>query len=598
MTINGKNDNNDEIYTIENPIIHDVIDNDDDDVKTNIENHNNDNLENIFNDENQIITISHQSTEKVLSENENNGTTNTASDDEKNNMAIYVDKGIKEMPIHSNNMTSVEILKSANNFDHQPIIVAEKEAKAHDNDYDEDELNSITAITEIPQVEQAAASIEANIGACSVNYTKNILYDGTSITNVTSSDPINKMLKSASAITNQTVSESLKIGTLWWSASDTYNLNAFDQTNGIWPLEHPLPLPDWSPEAKETLKFDNVWQYEEMNAIIEAKLHRMLETTHYNTVNNFIDFYKAFKKTRRSDLKSFFQFYDIPINRRHHMCVSLAMEIIIRILEIFPDIAKYLYIVSCEEAVVQPQYYIDTCNQVGLNAANSNVEKEHSLVAMKISIAGRQGFMVLDPGYHVARAATVMKDLCYPHTGWFTQSNEKHCKREYCYNYNIRNPNYIEWCEKETRGDQQEFKVNLVYVERPYRTAVDVTVRRNLVYDFRSLLARDAKGRVFAGLYFPLILPKNGEQTQFTIFYQGQNNQSVKAKLIFNVFKNQTKLPDHIIAHIEQLAAQLNMNYSDLFDMLKSLTEVVLDQDFVKQVLSINDDINEMSADN
>ncbi|XP_055373160.1 uncharacterized protein LOC129606706 [Condylostylus longicornis] len=497
-----------------------------------------------------------------------------------------MDKDTYQTSIHNLNMTSV-IKNSANDFDHHNKLTVADNNRLIEDDH-----------KEISKLEQAAATIEANIGACSISYSKINTKEGILLPIGISSDPIMKMLKLATMGTQPIISDELKIGDLWWSAIDSYNITAFDQTNGIWPLEHPLPLPDWSSETRETLKFDNVWQYEEMNALIEAKLHRMLEVTHYNTVNNFLDFYKAFKKTRRSDLKSFFQFYDIPINRRHHMCVSLAMEIIIRILEIFPDLAKYLYIVSCEEAVVQPQYYIDTCEQIGINAANSNVEKEHSLVAMKLSIAGRQGYMVLDPGYHVARAVTVMKDQCYPHTGWFTQSDEKHCKREYCYNYNIRNTNYIEWCEKETRGDKQEFKVNLVYVERPYRTAIDVTVRRNLVYDFRSLLARDAKGRVFAGLYFPLILSKNGEQPQFTLFYEGQNNQNVKAKLLFNVFKNSSKIPDHVTTHIEQLAPQLNIDKIELLDIFKSIAEVVTDQDFIKQVLSINDDINEMSADN
>lgn len=145
----------------------------------------------------------------------------------------------------------------------------------------------------------------------------------------------------------------------------------------------------------------------------------MLENTHYNTLNLFIDFYKAFKQTRRSDLKSFFQFYAIPINRRHHMCVSLAMEIFTQIVEIFPDFANYFYLVSCEEQVVDLPDYIEHCEQHGINSHDANVEKEHSMVVMKISVAGREGYMVLDPGYHVARAVTVMKDQTYPHTGKF-----------------------------------------------------------------------------------------------------------------------------------------------------------------------------------
>lgn len=208
---------------------------------------------------------------------------------------------------------------------------------------------------------------------------------------------------------------------LW--QGDGYNMSAFNQTNGNWPLGHPLPLPDWAAyddedNQKGILHLDSVWQFEDLSAIIETKLQRMLEETHYDTVHLFVDFYQAFKRTRRSDLKSFYQFYDIPINRRHHMCVSLAMEIMARIVEIFPILEHYLYIVSCEEQVVSLADYIETSEELGgLNSPLANVEKEHAMVAMKLNIAGRNGVLILDPGYHVARCVTIMEDQMYPHTG-------------------------------------------------------------------------------------------------------------------------------------------------------------------------------------
>lgn len=204
---------------------------------------------------------------------------------------------------------------------------------------------------------------------------------------------------------------------------DGYNIAAFNQTNGNWPLGHPLPLPDWAAyddedNRKGVLHFDSVWQFEDLSAIIETKLQRMLEETHYDTVHLFVDFYQAFKRTRRSDLKSFYQFYDIPINRRHHMCVSLAMEIMARIVEMFPILEHYLYIVSCEEQVVSLGDYVETAEELGgLNSPLANVEKEHAMVAMKLNIAGRDGVLILDPGYHVGRCVTIMKDQMYPHTG-------------------------------------------------------------------------------------------------------------------------------------------------------------------------------------
>ncbi|XP_017149729.1 uncharacterized protein LOC108160316, partial [Drosophila miranda] len=386
-----------------------------------------------------------------------------------------------------------------------------------------------------------------------------------------------------------------------WAVGDGYDLSAYNQINGVWPLGHPLPLPDWTSgegeAGKRTLIFDNVWQYEELNGIVETTLQRMLEETHYNTVNLFVDFYRSFKRTRRSELRSFFQFYVVPINRRHHMCVSLAFEIMARMVRMFPVLAQYLYVVSCEEQVMDCNDYVQLDEEYGLNSANAAVEKEHVMVAMRIAIGERRGVMILDPGYHVSRAVTVMKDQSYPHTGWFTQSKEPHLQRDYCYAYSQHSGKFVEWKEREIRGEKSSFKTSLVYVAQEYITAIDVTVRRNLVYNFRSLLSRDAKGQVYAGIYFPLVA--NVQESYLTIFYDGPNEQRVRTKLMFSGFKvGKGKLPDSISHHLGKLAPQLKMPLQELTELCKALAEVVTDQNFIGQVLSINDDIGNMSVEN
>ncbi|XP_034476315.1 uncharacterized protein LOC117783163 [Drosophila innubila] len=412
-----------------------------------------------------------------------------------------------------------------------------------------------------------------------------------------------------------------------WAMADGYDLSAYNQVNGVWPLGHPLPLPDWGDaedQAKGTLFFENVWQYEELNGIVETALQRMLEETHYNTVNLFVDFYRSFKRTRRSDLRSFFQFYDVPINRRHHMCVSLAFEIMARLVQMFPQLGQYLYVVSCEEQVADCNDYVQLDEEYGMNSADAGVEKEHVMVAMRFAIGERRGVMILDPGYHVGRAVTVMSDQSYPHTGnrifqnktsiqirfirtltnlsllsgWFNQSKESHLQRDYCYSYSQHSDKFVEWKEREIRGDEASFKTSLIYIAQEYMTAVDVTVRRNLVYNFRSLLSRDAKGRVYAGLYFPLV--SNVQEAHLTLFYDGPNEQRVKAKLMFSAFKvgKGKQLPDYVSQHLMKLSPQLNMSQPELTELCKSLCEVVSDQNFIGQVLGINDDIGNMSMEN
>lgn len=133
-----------------------------------------------------------------------------------------------------------------------------------------------------------------------------------------------------------------------------------------------------------------------------------------------------------------------------------------------------------------------------------------------------------------------MADKLYPHTGWFTQSDEPGCKKEYLYSMCAEDSDYVEWHEKETRPSAlPKTQVALIYVARPYLTAIDVTERRNLVYNFRSLLARDTKGHVVAGIYFSLKLDHS--PPLFTIFHQ-TNTAKKRIKLPFAKFYDASKV--------------------------------------------------------
>lgn len=63
--------------------------------------------------------------------------------------------------------------------------------------------------------------------------------------------------------------------------------------------------------------------------------------------------------------------------------------------------------------------------------------------------------------------------------------DEPHCRKEYNYTFNQDNPGYVEWQERVTRGGIVKCQTSLVFVGKPYQDAVNVTERRNLVYNFR-----------------------------------------------------------------------------------------------------------------
>lgn len=88
--------------------------------------------------------------------------------------------------------------------------------------------------------------------------------------------------------------------------------------------------------------------------------------------------------------------------------------------------------------------------------------------------------------------------------GWFTQTNEPWVKREYRYYFMDHTVDYVVWEVKETRGNKIKITKNVIYVAHPFENAVEFTEKRNLVYNFKSWLARNNKGEIMAGLYFSL----------------------------------------------------------------------------------------------
>lgn len=365
------------------------------------------------------------------------------------------------------------------------------------------------------------------------------------------------------------------------------------QTNGPWPIEHPLPLPRWASEPVEPYKLRSIRQYEALATEIEMQLQRLLEEHNYDTLGNFLEFYEGFQKSGCNSVLEFFHIYSPPITPEHYTCVGLALELWNRLsiqLEAkYPGIGKHLCVVSCEEDIVSTPVYTALSDR--LDTASYTLEKEHVLMCLKVEFSGRSGILLCDPGYHVSRAVTIMADKAYPNTGWFIQSEENDICKEYNYQLSPNNNSFVEWNEKTTRkGDQENF-TGLIYVGRPYLTAVDVTERRNLVYTFRSLLSRDQKGHLIAGIYFKV--RKNCDE--FTIFYQNMGKQRIKMN--FSSFM-QPQVNEDLLKKLSICNDQLNLPENKLLNIVRKSGQVLRDTTYLQQVLEIESCINIMSANN
>lgn len=361
---------------------------------------------------------------------------------------------------------------------------------------------------------------------------------------------------------------------------------------GEWPQEHPLPLPEWG-SPREPYKLPSVEAYEDLALTVELTVQQLLQSNNYNTVCNFITFYRTYRRSLETNLSHFYRCYIPPITSEHHTCVGLGLELIEKLGRLekrFPGLIDRLYIASCEELIPDVQCYIES------DPDPSDSDKEHVLVAMRLDIAGRKGILLLDPGYHVARVVTVMEDKLYPHTGWFTQSKDENCTKEYNYVICEQNPGYVIWNIREKRGGAAEkLSQSIIYVAAPFNTPVDVTERRNLTYNFRSLLSRNAKGELISGVYFPVSPDGAGE---FTLFYQNDDGVKKRSKIPFASFKSPNLLLTADQMHaIKMCNKQLGWVDGKLMAKLKMLNTILNDKDFVSQMLNINNNINELGQD-
>lgn len=116
-------------------------------------------------------------------------------------------------------------------------------------------------------------------------------------------------------------------------------------------------------------------------------------------------------------MRELFKKYLPTIQPFRHTCVGLAFELVKRFRELedkYPGMKSAVVVLSCEEAVLAVRHYV--CSGEGPESVVAS-EKEHVVVAVKISVDGRPGLLLADPGYHVPRLITVMQDRAYPHTG-------------------------------------------------------------------------------------------------------------------------------------------------------------------------------------
>jgi len=342
----------------------------------------------------------------------------------------------------------------------------------------------------------------------------------------------------------------------------------------------PLPKPEWGSEP-EHLEFSSLVTFQFFLQELKMILAAELESHPYNTFGSFIDFYDAFLK-QSQPFEDFYQSYEPTILQESLSCVGLGCSLIdsmkASLCNCYPGLKCALFIASCEEVVLD----VDTYTTFSPPASSTSV-KEHVLVVLRVKVEGREGYIVLDPGYHVNIPVIVMSDGKYPNTGWFLLSETSKVKKEY--NYAV-DSNYIKWYVKETRGGKVKSWTNLIYSEKKFLSYISVSEKRNLVFNFRTLVARDERQPV-AGFYCNF----EGDE-KFTFFFNDESYNRQEVKIPFDYF--QTGIVNNQFDNaISSCVSQIGYNKTLILDMINRTIEAYFNPDFMPFVRLLNKEIDE-----
>lgn len=344
----------------------------------------------------------------------------------------------------------------------------------------------------------------------------------------------------------------------------------YEDAGRKYTVDQMLDVPFWSYEL-ENATFDKLIDFEQFVIKCEDILQHELVAHNYNTFNSFINFYHDYKNIKKKEnnisLVDFIANYKTEVSVESLSCVGLALSLIVKLRRANPKHTSCIGLVSCEEVVKDTgSYCMESPNNV----------KEHVMVAIRFTIEkDRQGFILLDPGYHVARPIIVMNDMAYPHTGWFTYSSNPNVVKEYC--YQVIDDRFIAWKVKETRNDFKDEWCNLIYAKQAFTKCLSITEKRSLVFSLKSLVIRDRKGPV-AGLYCWM------ENKHFTVFYNS-NGKKVQEKVAFDhLGSSQADQLLFRLAGFMENRSGIDVTVKSLQKMMRAFKVALTDDEFMSQL--------------
>lgn len=140
---------------------------------------------------------------------------------------------------------------------------------------------------------------------------------------------------------------------------------------------------------------------------------------------------------------------------------------------------------------------------------------------------------------------------------------------------------------------------DLFQFPQAFVSPVDSTERRNLVYNFKSLLKRDANGNVIAGIYFAM---RTIEPGHFTLFYRTKEGEQTEVKVSFSDILHDRPLSETVSRSLRLCEEMFQLPGSKssygVLELLNNAALALSNKAFMQQLLDINQRIAGLSENN
>lgn len=244
----------------------------------------------------------------------------------------------------------------------------------------------------------------------------------------------------------------------------------------------------------------------EINHIYRAMNHirgLILSKSLYNTADIFIDFYDAYIESKK-DFKTFFQDYHTKLDTNEDS-VGFAIDFISDVEKALPLVKNYLYLIAGHLAITEEQ--LGKIKQNPDKPQENGFFSTHVAACMRISISGRKGVIIVDPGLSVDAPVLVMDD---------GGSVDLQPFKNTCFGYGIypggqkfvytalSNPSPFVLITTYKNNPNETHQQHLFYVAKPYCSVLDTTVKPNLLNTELCIIRQESSGKPKVALYFDM----------------------------------------------------------------------------------------------